>query len=201
LSALDRNLRTALQLELRRIHRELGATFLFVTHDQDEAMTLSDRIALFNKGRIEQIGTPDALYNRPETLFAARFLGESNVFPLADSRIGAVLGWEDAQWRIEPGTVAARVEERGGAAALVVRPEAVALVGDAASIPAGANAIRARVLDTEYMGAHRTIILSLGAAGLPGRARIAASAPALNPGDSVLAWWSPATQRIVAVAR
>src|SRR5690606_37379639 len=82
LSALDRNLRGALQGEIRRIHQEVGSTFVFVTHDQEEAMSLSDRIALFRDGRIEQIGTPEQLYGAPESLFTARFLGDSNVFEL-----------------------------------------------------------------------------------------------------------------------
>ncbi|GMA90999.1 hypothetical protein GCM10025869_15280 [Homoserinibacter gongjuensis] len=87
LGALDRNLRGALQAEIRRIHREVGSTFVFVTHDQEEAMNLSDRIALFNQGHIEQVGSPEELYRRPETLFTARFLGDSNVFELAGERM------------------------------------------------------------------------------------------------------------------
>ncbi|MFI5957665.1 ABC transporter ATP-binding protein [Cryptosporangium sp. NPDC051539] len=80
LSALDRKLRQSLQREIKRLHDELGLTFVFVTHDQDEAMTLSDRIAIFNEGRIVALGTPTDLYHRPPTTFVARFLGESNVF-------------------------------------------------------------------------------------------------------------------------
>ncbi|MFG1927198.1 ABC transporter ATP-binding protein [Cryptosporangium sp. NPDC048952] len=80
LSALDRKLRQSLQREIKRLHDELGLTFVFVTHDQDEAMTLSDRIAIFNEGRIVALGTPADLYHRPPTTFVARFLGESNVF-------------------------------------------------------------------------------------------------------------------------
>ena len=80
LSALDRKLRQSLQREIKRLHQELGLTFVFVTHDQDEAMTLSDRIAIFNHGKIVAVGTPADLYHRPTTEFVARFLGESNVF-------------------------------------------------------------------------------------------------------------------------
>lgn len=81
LGALDKKLREQLQTEISRMHRELGITFVFVTHDQEEALALSDRIAVFNDGRIEQVGTPEELYERPATLFVAQFLGESNVFP------------------------------------------------------------------------------------------------------------------------
>lgn len=80
LGALDKKLREWLQLELRRIHRELGSTFIYVTHDQEEALVLSDRIAVFNEGRIEQIGTSHELYNEPRTLFVGKFIGESSVF-------------------------------------------------------------------------------------------------------------------------
>ena len=79
LGALDKNLREHMQLEIRRMHKELGATFIYVTHDQEEALTLSDRICLMNKARIEQLATPEELYDRPASLFAAEFIGHSNV--------------------------------------------------------------------------------------------------------------------------
>ena len=81
LGALDKKLREQMQLEIKRIHRELGATVVYVTHDQEEAMTMSDRICLMNAGRIEQLGTPGDLYFRPRSLFVADFLGESNLLP------------------------------------------------------------------------------------------------------------------------
>ncbi len=80
LGALDLKLREKMQIELKELQRELGITFIFVTHDQDEALTLSDRIAIFNNGKIEQIGTPQDLYQRPATEFVARFVGTANVF-------------------------------------------------------------------------------------------------------------------------
>ncbi|MBY3381832.1 ABC transporter ATP-binding protein [Rhizobium laguerreae] len=82
LAALDLKIRHHMLAELKRIHNETGTTFLYVTHDQDEAMILSDRIALLNGGRIEQIGTPDEMYAHPKTLFAAKFLGETNILPV-----------------------------------------------------------------------------------------------------------------------
>ena len=80
LGALDKKLRDQMQLEIKRIHRELGTTIVYVTHDQEEAMTMSDRICLMNGGKIEQLGTPSDLYFRPRSLFVADFLGESNLF-------------------------------------------------------------------------------------------------------------------------
>jgi putative spermidine/putrescine transport system ATP-binding protein len=83
LGALDKKLRDQLQLEIKRIHRTLGMTLLYVTHDQSEALVLSDRICLMNAGRVEQIGTPDELYFKPRTVFAADFLGESNILDVS----------------------------------------------------------------------------------------------------------------------
>jgi putative spermidine/putrescine transport system ATP-binding protein len=197
LGALDRNLRGALQAEIRRIHREVGSTFVFVTHDQEEAMNLSDRIALFNTGRIEQVGTPEQLYRAPETLFTARFLGDSNVFELDGGATGASLGWDGQTWAVEADTVATHpgVLTRG---AVVVRPEDVSIVRTAAEVPAGANSVRAVVTDVEYMGSYRTAMLALGSPGVKGRARIDAFDAALTRGDEVVAWWRPQRQRVVA---
>jgi putative spermidine/putrescine transport system ATP-binding protein len=80
LGALDKKLREWLQAEIKRIHKEVGSTFVYVTHDQDEALSMSDRIAVFNNGKIEQVGSPAELYERPTTLFVGKFLGESTVF-------------------------------------------------------------------------------------------------------------------------
>ena len=81
LGALDRKLREQLQLEIKRVHRERGISVLYVTHDQEEALTMSDRIAVMNRGRIEQIGTPEELYDRPATRFVASFIGDTNFLP------------------------------------------------------------------------------------------------------------------------
>ena len=197
LGALDRNLRAALQIEIRRIHREVGSTFVFVTHDQEEAMNLSDRIALFNTGHIEQVGSPEQLYRAPETLFTARFLGDSNVFDLGDSSFDSKAGWGGQTWSVDPATVSGHPGVRS-ASAIVVRPEDVGIVRDQKSVPSGANSVGAVVRDLEYMGSYRTALLSLGDAGQAGRARIDALDSTLALGDRVVAWWKPERQRIVA---
>lgn len=197
LGALDRNLRGALQTEIRRIHREVGSTFVFVTHDQEEAMNLSDRIALFNSGQIEQVGSPEQLYRRPDTLFTARFLGDSNVFDLSDASIGARVGWEGESWAVDPATVADHPGVNAHAA-VVVRPEDVRITLDAAQVPAGSNTVRATVRDLEYMGSYRTAMLELGRTRQLGRARIDALDSTVLLGDEVTAWWKPERQRIVA---
>lgn len=80
LSALDLKLRKEMRIELKHLQKELGITFIFVTHDQEEALTMSDRIAIMNKGNLEQIGTPDEIYEKPKTKFVANFIGETNIF-------------------------------------------------------------------------------------------------------------------------
>lgn len=198
LGALDRNLRGALQTEIRRIHREVGSTFVFVTHDQEEAMNLSDRIALFNAGHIEQVGTPEQLYREPETLFTARFLGDSNVFELDGGASGTEVGWDGRTWSVDPASVSAHpgVSRQG---AVIVRPEDISLARTPDQVPAGANSTPARVTDVEYMGSYRTAMLALGTAGAKGRARLEAVASSVAPGDDVVAYWRPGRQRIVAV--
>jgi len=197
LGALDRNLRSVLQVEIRRIHREVGSTFVFVTHDQEEAMNLSDRIALFNNGRIEQVGTPQQLYTEPETLFTATFLGDSNVFELEQDAAGGVVAWDGEDWIVDPATIAAHpgVAARG---AIVVRPEDVEVTKSRDDVPPGANAVRATIRDVEYLGSHRTLLLSMGKRGLPGRTRVGALRGDHAIGDDIVAWWRPRAQRIVA---
>ena len=204
LGALDRNLRAALQTEIRRIHREVGSTFVFVTHDQEEAMNLSDRIALFNAGHIEQVGSPEELYRAPDTLFTARFLGDSNVFDLgagdaggAPGTAGPSVAWEGNTWSVDPATVTAHAGVAAHAA-IVVRPEDVRIATSPAEVPSGANCIAATVRDLEYMGSYRTVMLELSPAGPLGRARIDALDSALALDDRVTAWWRPERQRIVA---
>ncbi|MBB3674871.1 ABC transporter ATP-binding protein [Modestobacter versicolor] len=194
LGALDRNLRGALQAEIQRIHREVGSTFVFVTHDQEEAMSLSDRIALFNNGKIEQVGSPETLYKAPETLFTARFLGDSNVFELAQAP-GSTVVWADRSWSVEPRTVSDRARA-GSQAALVVRPEDVHIAVSADAVPAGVSAVPATVTDVQYLGSYRTVVLAY-AGGVVGRARVDASETQLAVGEQVTAWWRVERQRVV----
>ena len=132
LSALDRNVRHALREELLRIHRELGTTFLLVTHDQDEALSLSESVALMNAGRIEQVGDPETLYRNPVSLFAARFIGAGS-FVLADVRERGA-GWVDVELA---GSTVRTIDAGGGPAEQVqvlLRPEDLDIVsrGDGA---------------------------------------------------------------------
>src|SRR5206468_5354400 len=99
LGALDLKLREEMQLELKAIQQEVGITFIYVTHDQEEALTMSDRLAVFNRGRIEQIGTPADLYERPSTAFVAGFVGTSNLLRGAAAR--ALVG-QDGLFTVRP---------------------------------------------------------------------------------------------------
>jgi spermidine/putrescine transport system ATP-binding protein len=152
LGALDLKLRKQMQLELKRIQSEVGITFIYVTHDQEEAMTMSDRIAVMRAGRLEQLGRPDELYERPRTSFVAGFLGVSNLLD------GEVAG-RDAEWvhvRLADGAVI-RVpgSSVNGATSLRVgvRPEKLRLrPGPDQASESGENALDGRILDASYIG-------------------------------------------------
>jgi putative spermidine/putrescine transport system ATP-binding protein len=108
LGALDLKLREQMQVELKAIQREVGITFLFVTHDQEEALTMSDRVAVFNEGRIEQVGTPAEVYERPATAFVAGFVGTSNLISGTAAR--QILG-EDGTFSVRPEKIHVRPAE------------------------------------------------------------------------------------------
>lgn len=147
LGALDRKLREALQIEIKRLHRQTGATILFVTHDQDEALALSDRICLMNGGRIEQVGTPQEMYEQPRTLLAADFIGISNVLRGKVGHDGITLNTADGPVPI--GRATSHVD-----AALVIRPEHL-LLSD------GPGLLRGRVAEAVYAGSETRIIVVL----------------------------------------
>lgn len=183
LGALDRRLRESLQVEISRIHRELGLTFVYVTHDQEEALGMSDRIAVFRDGQIEQVGTPTEVYESPANSFVATFLGDSNVF--SGSLKGDVLdtGW--AEFKVDPG---ASPGQQSTAMDLVVRPEHMS-IGDP---PAGPhNSITGGVISVMFQGAYRRVSVEL-ANGLVCLVREPASVRSgVSIGDRVNVWWYP----------
>jgi putative spermidine/putrescine transport system ATP-binding protein len=142
--ALDRKLREAMQLEVRRLQRRLKLTTLFITHDQEEALILSDRIAVMNAGRLEQIGTPSEVYARPATRFVADFVGESNLFDGVAERgaTAEVPGLGRLILSAQAGTPGARVT-------LLLRPEALRTGGAAVPLP---NRATGRVVETVFLG-------------------------------------------------
>ena len=189
LGALDKRLRETLQLEFRRIHAELGITFVYVTHDQEEALVMSDRIAVFSNGRIEQAGTAEDMYERPETLFVAEFLGDSNLIRGrldvdGDTSVIHADGYE----------IVARHDNNlasGDQVAAMIRPEHVTLAAKGGSVAAGCNALDGLVDEVIYLGSSRRISVSFGS-GL----RLVSVVPAgggdeLTVGDAVVATWRP----------
>ncbi|WP_232374880.1 ABC transporter ATP-binding protein [Mycolicibacterium mengxianglii] len=153
LGALDKKLRDTLQLEIKRIHADLGTTFVYVTHDQDEALVLSDRVAVFNDGRIQQIGTPSDLYEHPNSLFVAQFLGESSLFKgtLEDGRVGS-------NGRALTATRGTLPDTRD--VAVVVRPERIDIHPGEAE-PLADNAVPGRVIQQIYFGNARKVEVRL----------------------------------------
>ena len=154
LGALDRKLRESLQLEIIRVSRELGATVLYVTHDQEEALVMSDRIAIFSMGRIEQLGSGADLYDRPASLFVADFIGESNILRGRYEVDGGAGGWmtrDETRWRVGAASASRSDVASGAAAALVVRPERMRVLTDGAT-PDGLNTADATVDEVLYLG-------------------------------------------------
>ena len=157
LSNLDAVLRKHMRRELRRIQQHAGITAIFVTHDQDEAFEMSDRVILMNRGRIEQVGSPEDLYDAPRTRFAAEFIGEANVIQ------GEVVGvsGESAAVQVAPGIVfQARTTEPvagGSRVQVVVRPERVALLRDAEK-----DAVAGRIVERVFSGDTMRFAVELG---------------------------------------
>ncbi|MFJ6657984.1 ABC transporter ATP-binding protein [Streptomyces sp. NPDC091377] len=202
LGALDKKLREQLQGEISRMHRELGITFVFVTHDQEEALALSDRIAVFNEGRIEQVGTPEELYERPATLFVARFIGESNVFTGRCAKPGTLTGegYELAlPGRGPEGSGRGPVPE--GEVALVVRPERMRILAPGDPVPPAHNHLDGgTVTEIVYFGAHRKVTVEL-----PSGDRLHLREPAgqeapLSVGASARVIWPVERSAVVPVA-
>jgi putative spermidine/putrescine transport system ATP-binding protein len=163
LGALDRKLRENVQLELKRIHRELGASIIFVTHDQEEALVMSDRIAVFNAGLIQQVGTAEELYDAPDNQFVAQFLGESNcwVGEVAGGAPGVTLV-SGSGWNVRGATV--HTTPHAGLAAVVVRPERCKVLRRGTA-PDDWNAVPGQIRDVVYLGSSRKVIIDLDVSG------------------------------------
>jgi spermidine/putrescine transport system ATP-binding protein len=186
LGALDLKLRKEMQVELKQLHRKLGTTFLFVTHDQEEALTMSDRIVVMNQGRIEQIGTPAEIYDRPRTKFVAEFIGEANLVAarvLERTAKGAVV--DACGMRLvldEP------ILPQGDRVLLSIRPERIRVAAQP-----GQPSVQAEVTDRIYVGSGVKLI----ARGADGAKYLAAGMPgsplaACMPGQTVQLTWDSA---------
>jgi spermidine/putrescine transport system ATP-binding protein len=192
LAALDLKLRQAMQVELKRIQREVGITFIFVTHDQGEALTLSDRLVVMNEGIVEQLGTPHEIYERPATKFVAGFIGTSNVLTGAVQRVTgdvAVVVPGDGEQILLP----ARGLAAGQTVELTVRPEKV-VVHAVEDRPSGdRSVIRGTVTDVTYLGTSTTYTVHRDEETEVVVFQQNASSPAASarPGDTVWLSWLP----------
>ena len=186
LGALDLKLRRQMQLELKRIQHEVGITFIHVTHDQEEAMTMADRIAVMNEGHIEQVGSPSELYEQPKTAFVASFLGASNLLAGVADGSGSV--------RLSDGTaVRARAAEgRRGPVSVGIRPEKIRIDAGEANSLAGIVSERAYIgVSTQYIVETACGAVSVYVQNTDPKAGAAA------PGDRVTLGWSPAATFVV----
>jgi len=156
LGALDKQLRESMQYELKHLHERLGLTFVYVTHDQGEALTMSDRVAVFNDGRIQQLASPAELYERPKNAFVARFIGENNrLLGTVVERFGERCLVEVAGVTIK--AVAGNIGGAGSATTLSLRPERVSINSPSTQD----NEVQGEVLETIYHGDHLRVRLAL----------------------------------------
>ena len=192
LGALDLKLRKEMQLELKRIQSDVGITFIYVTHDQDEAMTMSDRIAVMNAGKIEQLGGPEDVYELPATAFVASFLGASN---LLRGEIEGVDG-DTAKVRLVAGVVvavpASRLPGTSGPVEIGVRPEKLQLVITSAE-RTGPNVLEGRVRASSYTGISTSYQVETGDGSVlvAYEQNVAGSSARIADGDRVSLSWAP----------
>jgi putative spermidine/putrescine transport system ATP-binding protein len=194
LSALDRNLRETMQIELRRLLKDIGATAIFVTHDQDEALTMSDKVAVMNAGQIEQFDDPVQLYARPRSLFTTRFVGVSSELR------GTVAARETGQLRIDTpqGPIMAEGDLPNGVAAIVsIRPENIAI---GASDKAGRNRIEGRVRSVVFQGSRSRVAVDVGA-GADFIVEVGGISALPSPGDAIILSWQASRSFVFADAR
>ena len=157
LGALDAKLRKALQIELKSLQEQLGITFIYVTHDQEEALTMSDRLAVMADGRVEQVGTPDEVYEEPATAYVADFLGLSN---LMEGQVSTASSNGTCRVRVGETDLTARSPDTpAGSVKLVIRPERVRLLPTGS---VGANCLHGTVDRVIYLGATRQVVVRLG---------------------------------------
>jgi spermidine/putrescine transport system ATP-binding protein len=160
LGALDLKLRKGLQVELKRIQRDVGITFVYVTHDQEEALTMSDRVAVMNEGRVEQVGSAEDAYERPATTFVAGFIGVSNLMPgvvSAPGERGAMTLDSGVEVPMEVNGLAT-----GDRAHAVVRPEKLRIADAADPAPAGQPSVEGTVESSVFLGTATQIVVRLG---------------------------------------
>lgn len=197
LGALDLKLRRQMQLELKRIQTEVGITFVHVTHDQEEAMTMADTVAVMNGGRVEQLGSPADLYENPQTTFVANFLGTSNLIAAeVDTRSGDEIVLKAGGGKLLlPGARCSAPATTGGQVLVGVRPEKISLThaDDAGDIPAGRNRVTGRIAATSFIGVSTQYVVdSPVCPGFEVYVQNIDRDARLAPGAEVVLHWNPA---------
>ncbi|MEU0193763.1 ABC transporter ATP-binding protein [Streptomyces afghaniensis] len=197
LGALDLKLRRQMQLELKRIQTEVGITFIHVTHDQEEAMTMADTVAVMNAGRVEQLGSPADLYENPRTTFVANFLGTSNFIEAeVDSKNGGEIVLKAGGGKLVlPEARCSAPAATGGKVLAGVRPEKISLThaDDAGEIPEGRNRITGRIADSSFIGVSTQYVVdSPVCPDFEVYAQNIDRDPRLVPGAEVVLHWNPA---------
>ncbi|WP_196928268.1 ABC transporter ATP-binding protein [Micromonospora ureilytica] len=191
LGALDLKLRRQMQIELKRIQTEVGITFVHVTHDQEEAMTMADTVAVMNAGRIEQLGAPADLYEFPATAFVANFLGQSNLLAGEATGVGGgdvAVTAHGTRFSVPVG----RSRADHGPVHLGVRPEKLILVGSADQVPVGYQHVTGVVTDASYVGVSTQYLLRTGwGTELSVFAANSGTATPVAVGSEAVAYWDP----------
>ena len=190
LGALDLKLRRQMQIELKRIQTEVGLTFVHVTHDQEEAMTMADTIAVMNHGRIEQLGSPAELYENPATTFVANFLGQSNLIPGTVETATDDVVTVSAHGR-KLTLDAKRCRSVSGEVILGVRPEKVQLAVSEADVPSGFNALSGTVSDTSFIGVSTQYLVKLPSGEELSVFEQNTGREIQRPGSEVFVHWDP----------
>ncbi|WP_327032802.1 ABC transporter ATP-binding protein [Micromonospora ureilytica] len=191
LGALDLKLRRQMQIELKRIQTEVGITFVHVTHDQEEAMTMADTVAVMNAGRIEQLGAPADLYEFPATAFVANFLGQSNLLAGEATGVGGgdvAVTAHGTRFSVPVG----RSRADHGPVHLGVRPEKLILVGSADQVPVGYQHVTGVVTDASYVGVSTQYLLRTGwGTELSVFAANSGTSTPVAVGSEAVAYWDP----------
>ncbi len=196
LGALDRNLRDHMRLELKRLQRQIGATVLYVTHDQDEALSMSDRVGVMNDGKLLQVADPKTLYEYPTSQFVATFIGESNVLTARVVSANGDLALDVEGLRTTVRAVRPEGISQGDEVTVVLRPEKVQVGSASPDVVDGLNAISARVEEIVYMGQTAQVFARAdNGARLLARVPSTMRIPAVD--DEVQLTWRPADTRIV----
>ncbi|KQY12817.1 ABC transporter ATP-binding protein [Rhizobium sp. Root482] len=193
LSALDAKLRQQMQIELKSIQEKTGKTFMFVTHDQEEALTMSDTIVVMNKGRIEQMGDPDTLYGRPGSVFVANFIGETNL--LRSTVLGmdgdmTTLSWNGITITASQGGLAPKLGEH---LYVVLRPEAIHC---SVAEPASGNRIKGKIRQRVFKGNHTSLMVDVGDGTLL-NTLVHPSEIAHLSGENIWVGWKPETATVI----